>query len=78
MNALTYRSGTGVPHSARAELTPTDWRSSMTGIRVVATGSEVGIDIPMTAVAGDIGYGGISSVMASLAGAALGSPRRRR
>jgi putative ABC transport system permease protein len=68
VNALTYRSCMGVPHSARAELTPTDWRSSMTGIRVVATGSKVGIDIPMTAVSGDIGYGGISSVMASIAG----------
>jgi hypothetical protein len=68
VNTLTYRSGMGVPHSARAELTPTDWRSSMTGIRVIATGSEVGIDIPMTAVTGDIGYGGISSVMASVAG----------
>ena len=67
VNALTYRSGMGVPHSARAELTPADWRSSMTGIRVIATGSRVGIDIPMTAVSGDIGYGGVSSVMASIA-----------
>ena len=37
LNALTYRSGKGVPHNARAELTPADWRSSMTGVRVIAT-----------------------------------------
>jgi putative ABC transport system permease protein len=54
------------PHDARAELAPADWRSSRSGIRVSATDSEVGIDIPMTAVIGDTGYG--SSAMASLGG----------
>ncbi len=40
----------------------------MTGVRVNATGSEVGIDIPMTAVTGEIGLGGIPPMMVSLAG----------
>ena len=68
LNALTYRSGMGRPRSARAELTPADWSSTVTGVRVAATGSGVGFDIPMTAVVGDIGYQGASSVMVSLAG----------
>ncbi len=69
LNALTYRSGTGVPQSARAELTRADWRSTTAGVRVIATGSGVGFDIPMSAVVGDIGpYEGESAVMASLAG----------
>ena len=43
------------------------------------TGPGVGFDVPMTAVAGDIGaYHGSAPVMASLAGPTLGSPRRRR
>ncbi len=65
VKALTYRSATGVPDSARAGPAATDWRSSLTGVRVTATGSDVGIDIPVAAVAG---YGGIPSVMASLPG----------
>jgi hypothetical protein len=40
----------------------------MTGVRVVATGTELSIDIPMTAVGSDVGFGGRSSVMVSLAG----------
>jgi putative ABC transport system permease protein len=68
VDALTYRSRSGVPQNALAELTRKDWRSSTTGIHVIATGSEVGIDIPMTAVTGEIGLGGIPPVMASLAG----------
>ena len=68
LNALTYRSGTGVPQSAPAVLTRTAWRSTTEGVRVVSTGSGVGFDIPMTAVAGDIGaYHGSAPVMASLA-----------
>jgi hypothetical protein len=63
VGALT---GAGVSHGAGAELTPADWRASRTGIRVAATGPDVRIDIPMTAVAGDVGYG--SSAMASLTG----------
>jgi putative ABC transport system permease protein len=58
--------GLAVPHRARAELTPADWRSGRTGIRVSATSSEVGIDIPMSAVIGDTGYG--ASAMATLGG----------
>jgi putative ABC transport system permease protein len=55
LGALTYRSGQGAPQSARAELTPTAWRPSLTGVRVLANGSGVGFDIPMTAVAADVG-----------------------
>ena len=69
LNALTYRSGSGVPQSAPAELNRTAWRSTTAGVRVIATGSGVRFDIPMTAVAGDIGpYEGDSPVMASLFG----------
>jgi putative ABC transport system permease protein len=69
LNALTYRSGTGLPQSARAELTPTAWRSTTRRVRVIATGTGVGFDIPMTAVAGAIGsYQTDSPAMASLAG----------
>jgi putative ABC transport system permease protein len=68
LNGLTYRSGTGVRQTARAALTRTAWRSTTAGVRVVATGSGVGFDIPMPAVVGDIGYKGASSAMASLAG----------
>ena len=65
IDALSYSSGTGVTQSARAALAPAWWRSGVSGVRVVPSGSGLGIDIPMTAVAGDIGYGGIASVMAS-------------
>ncbi len=70
LNALTYPSGTGVPQSARAELTHTAWRSTTAGVRVIATGSGVGFDIPMTAVISDIGSyeEGDAPAMASLAG----------
>ncbi len=69
LNTLTYHSSTGVPQSARAELTPTAWRSTTAGVRVIATHSGVGFDIPMTVVAGDSGrYEADSPVMASLAG----------
>jgi putative ABC transport system permease protein len=69
LGALTYHSGTGVPQSARAELTQTAWRSNTAGVRVIATGSGVGFDIPMTAVVGDSGPSeGEPLVMASLAG----------
>ncbi|HEX4437243.1 MAG TPA: FtsX-like permease family protein [Solirubrobacteraceae bacterium] len=69
VDALTYRSGAGAPHAAHAELTPAVWRSSLTGVRVAATGSQVAIDVPMTSVAGDVGFGGNPPVMASVAGA---------
>jgi putative ABC transport system permease protein len=68
LNGLTYRSGTGVRQTAGAPLSRTAWRSTTAGVRVVATGSGVGFDIPMTAVVGDIGYKGASSPMASIAG----------
>jgi putative ABC transport system permease protein len=69
LNALTYNSGTGAPQSARAALTPTAWRSTTPGVRVIADGSGVGFDIPMAVVAGDAGrYEDASPVMASLAG----------
>jgi putative ABC transport system permease protein len=74
LNGLTYRSGTGVRQTARAALSRTAWRSTAAGVRVVATGSGVGFDIPMTAVVGDIGYKGASSAMASLAGPPLVLP----
>jgi putative ABC transport system permease protein len=68
LNALTYHSGTGAPQSARAELTHAAWRSTTAGVRVIATPSGVGFDIPMTVVAGDSGrYESDSPVMASLA-----------
>jgi putative ABC transport system permease protein len=66
VKALTYESGTGTPRSASAELTPTEWHSAVTGIRVGATGSEVRIDIPMTAVPVGIGSVGIPPVMATV------------
>ena len=69
LDALTYQSGTGVPQSARAELTPTAWLSNSALVGVVAAGSGVGFDIPMTTVVGDTGAnGGAPAVMASLAG----------
>jgi ABC-type antimicrobial peptide transport system permease subunit len=69
LNALTYRSGAGAAQSARAELTRAAWRSTTPGVRVIATGSGVGFDIPMAAVAGDAGrYEDASPAMASLAG----------
>jgi hypothetical protein len=69
LNALVYRSATGVRQSARAELSPSAWRSATAGVRVSATGSGVGFDIPMTVVAGDVGpYAKDAPVMASLAG----------
>jgi hypothetical protein len=70
LNELAYRSGTGVPQRVRTALRPTDWRSTITGIRVIATGSGVRFDIPMAAVVGDTGYAGTASVMVSLAGQA--------
>jgi putative ABC transport system permease protein len=67
LNALAYRSATGAPHSASAALAPTAWRSTTASVRVMATGSAVGFEIPMTAVAGDIGpYEDKAPVMASL------------
>jgi putative ABC transport system permease protein len=66
---LTYRSGAGVPQTARAVLSPTAWQSTAAGVNVIADGSGVRFDIPMTAVAGAIGYKGASSPMASLADA---------
>jgi hypothetical protein len=68
LNGLSFRSGTGVSQTAPAALSRTAWRSNVAGVRVVPTGSGVGFEIPMTAVAGDIGYNGASSAMASLAG----------
>jgi hypothetical protein len=68
LSALTYNSDRGGPHTVRAPLSPPDWRSSLTGVHVVATGSGVGIDIPVAAATGDIGYGGRSSPMASIGG----------
>jgi hypothetical protein len=55
LHALTYRPGPGGMQSARAMLTPTVWRPSLAGVRVVANTSGVGFDIPMAAVAGDVG-----------------------
>ena len=55
LDAISDRSGTGVPQSARAELTPTAWQSTAAGVRVIATASGVGFDIPMTVVAGETG-----------------------
>jgi putative ABC transport system permease protein len=66
VNALTYRSGVGTPHSARAGLTRASWRASTTGVRVGATGSVVDIDIPTAVVAGDVGFGGSPPVMVSV------------
>jgi putative ABC transport system permease protein len=66
VKALTYEPGTGTARSASAELTPTEWHSAVTGIRVGATGSEVRIDIPMTAVPVGIGSVGIPPVMATV------------
>ena len=55
LDALTYRTGPGGLASARAVLTPTVWRPSLDGVRVIANTPGVGFDIPMTAVAGDVG-----------------------
>ncbi len=55
LDALSYRTGPGALRSARAELTPTAWRSTLAGVRVIANTSGVGFDIPMAAVAGDVG-----------------------
>jgi putative ABC transport system permease protein len=53
--ALSYRAGSGAPRSAGAELTPAAWRSTLAGVRVTANPAGVGVDIPMSAVAGDVG-----------------------
>jgi putative ABC transport system permease protein len=67
LDALSYRTGTGAQRSARAELTSAAWRSSLDGVRVIANPSGVGFDIPMAAVAGDVGpYAG--NAAASLVG----------
>ena len=67
LDALSYRTGPGALRSARAELTPTAWRSTLAGVRVIANPSGVGFDIPMAAVAGDVGpYAGEAA--ASLVG----------
>lgn len=55
LDGLSYRTGPGARRSARAELTPTAWRSTLGGVRVIANTSGVGFDIPMAAVAGDVG-----------------------
>jgi hypothetical protein len=69
LNALADRPATGAPRSASAALAPTTWRSTTDGVRVTATGSGVGFDIPMTAVVGAIGpYEAASPAMASVAG----------
>jgi len=67
LGALRNHSGTGVPQSARAELTQAAWRSTTDGVGVVAAGSGVGFDIPMTAVVSDTSQAE-PSAMASLAG----------
>ena len=68
VSSLTYRSAADPSRAARAGLLAADWRSSLSAVRVGASGGELSIDIPMTAVSGDVGYGGRASVMASLAG----------
>jgi putative ABC transport system permease protein len=55
LTALTYRPGPGAPRSARAELTAAAWRSTLTGVRVIANPSGVDFDLPMRAVASDVG-----------------------
>jgi hypothetical protein len=55
LTALTYRPGTGVSRGARPELTAAAWRSTLTGVRVIANPSGVGFDLPMKAVASDVG-----------------------
>ncbi|MGI8713393.1 MAG: ABC transporter permease [Solirubrobacteraceae bacterium] len=68
LSALTDRSGNGTPRNVGAELTPKAWRSTTAGVRVIADGSGVGFDIPMAAVAGDIGpYEASAAAMASIA-----------
>ena len=47
--------GHGRAAGAQCVLTRTDWRSTAEGVRVISTGSGLAIDIPMSAVAGDIG-----------------------
>jgi putative ABC transport system permease protein len=67
LDALSYGTGSGALRSARAELTPTAWRSTLAGVRVIAKTSGVAFDIPMAAVAGDVGpYAG--NAAASLVG----------
>jgi hypothetical protein len=67
LDALSYRTGPGAPRSAPAELTSAAWRSTLAGVRVTANPSGVRFDIPMAAVAGDVGpYAG--GAAASLVG----------
>lgn len=81
VDALSYRSEAGALRSARAELTPAAWRSTLAGVRVIPHTSDVGFDIPMAAVAGDVGpYAagaaaslvGPPSVLPAVAGRAAG------
>ena len=68
LSALSDRSHKGTSQNAGAELTPKAWHSTTAGVRVIADGSRVGFDIPMTAVAGDTGpYASSSAAMASVA-----------
>lgn len=54
LNALTFLDQHGAPNNAQAELVPEAWRPSLTGVRVTA-GSSVRFDIPMKAVAANVG-----------------------
>ena len=55
LDGLSYPTGTGAPTSAQAELAPAAWRSTLTGVRVTDSPARVGFDIPMAAVASDVG-----------------------
>jgi hypothetical protein len=55
LNALADATGTGAPRSTRAALTPTAWRPTLAGVRVVPNPAGVGFEIPMAAVAADVG-----------------------
>lgn len=67
LDALSYRTGPGALRNAGAVLAPTAWRSTLDGVRVIANTSDVNFDIPMAAVAGDVGpYAGEAA--ASLVG----------
>ncbi len=68
VTALNYRAASGVQQSALAAFSPTDWRSGLSGVGVTATKLEVAVAIPMTALTGEIGFGGVPPAMVSLAG----------
>lgn len=55
VDALTYHTLSGALGRAQAELAPAAWRSTLAGVRVVANASGVGFDIPMAAVARNVG-----------------------